>query len=114
MHELSVTQNLLELATQQAKAAGAKKITTLYLVIGQLSSIVDDSVQFYWDFVTKNTIAAGSKLVFRRVSPKFGCLDCDLVYSPENEDMSCPVCGSVRVKILAGDEFRLEAIDVDT
>ena len=57
MHELSVTESLLEIALRHAQQAGATRVTGLHLVIGQLSSIVDDSVQFYWDFVSKDTIA---------------------------------------------------------
>ena len=57
MHELTVTESLLELALRHAKTNDTKRINDLYLVIGQLSSIVDDSVQFYWDIIAKNTLA---------------------------------------------------------
>ena len=114
MHELAVTQNLLDLALKHAEESNAKKITALYLVIGQLSSIVDDSVQFYWNFITENTLAAGSRLEFRRISPLMYCLDCQSQYTPADGDLSCPACFGIHVKILEGDEFRLEAIDIDT
>lgn len=114
MHELSVTQSLLEIALRHAASAGASRINTLYLVIGQLSTIVDDSVQFYWDFVAKDTLAEGAQLEFRRIPARFNCLDCVREYTPTDEDLACPACGGVRVKLLSGDEFRLEAIDVET
>ena len=55
MHELPVTQSILDIAVNQAKAVNAARITDVHLVIGQLASIVDDSVQFYWDFVSQGT-----------------------------------------------------------
>lgn len=113
MHELSVTESLLEIALRHAKPANAKRINNLYLVIGQLSSIVDDSVQFYWDIVAKDSLAEGARLHFRRIPTELACRDCNQRYSPAKEDMACPACGSIRVKILAGNEFRLEAIDVE-
>ena len=58
MHELSVTEALLEIALRHAQAAQARQITGLHVVIGQLSSVIDDSVQFYWDFVSAGTLAA--------------------------------------------------------
>ena len=67
MHELSVTAHLLELAIEHAQGVQAARITDLNLVVGQLSSMIDDSVQFYWEIVSENTIAAGSKLHFRRI-----------------------------------------------
>jgi len=39
------------------KKANASKVTGINLVIGQLSSIVDDSIQFYWDTISEGTIA---------------------------------------------------------
>ena len=47
MHELPVTESILEIALRHAQEAGARRITDLYLIIGQLSTIVDDSIQFY-------------------------------------------------------------------
>ena len=41
MHELPVVENILEIALQRAKEAGAKHITDLHLVVGPLSSVVD-------------------------------------------------------------------------
>lgn len=114
MHELSVTESLLEIALRHAQAAQAKRINTLYLVIGQLSSIVDDSVQFYWDIVTKGTLAEGAQLQFQRIPTEMVCLDCLHRYTPDKEDMACSSCGGIHVKIVAGEEFRLEALDIET
>ncbi len=59
MHEMSVTQSLLEIALRHAEQADAQRITRLNLIIGELASVVDNSVQFYWDIISKETIAAG-------------------------------------------------------
>jgi hydrogenase nickel incorporation protein HypA/HybF len=112
MHELSVTESILEIALRHAQESKAKRITDLYLVIGQLSSIVDDSVQFYWDIISKDTPGEGSKLHFERVPARLACLECGNEYSP-GDDLACPACHSARVRVIAGDEFRLDAIDVD-
>ena len=114
MHELAVTESILEIAMRHARAAQAKRITDLHLVIGQLSSIVDDSVQFYWEIITKGTPAENSCLHFERIVAQLLCLECNHQYSPLDEDLACPACGSLKVKIIAGEEFRLEAIDVET
>ncbi len=114
MHELPVTESLLEIALRHAQEAGARRITNLYLVIGQLASIVDDSVQFYWAILTKDTIADGATLHFRRIPTELRCQDCDHQYRLEQNDFSCPVCASVRVKVVSGEEFYLESIDIET
>lgn len=64
MHELAVTQSVLDLAMKHAERAGAGHITRINLVIGELSGIMDDSVQFYFDFVSKDTLAEEAQLAF--------------------------------------------------
>jgi hydrogenase nickel incorporation protein HypA/HybF len=113
MHELSVTESILEISLRHASNANAKKITHLYLVIGQLASIVDDSVQFYWDIISKDTIAAGAVLHFRRLPAILKCQECGHEYNPGSDCFSCPICLSDHVKVMAGDEFFMEAIDVE-
>ncbi len=113
MHELSVTQSILEIALRHAESAGAAHITDLYLVVGQLSSIVDDSVQFYWDMISQGTLAEGSQLHFRRIATELLCQDCDHRYKPSGDDLACPACSSIHVKVVAGDEFYLESIEVE-
>jgi hydrogenase nickel incorporation protein HypA/HybF len=113
MHELSVTQSILEIALRHAEEAGAKKILQLNLTIGQLSSIVDDSVQFYWDMVSQDTIAEGAKLNFKRIPTVLLCLNCNHRYTHTEEDLACPKCGSTQIKVISGQEFMLDSIDVE-
>ncbi len=113
MHELSITESILEITLRHANQANARRVTDLHLVVGQLSSVVDDSVQFYWDFVSKGTIAEGARLHFRRIPVELLCLDCNTRYAPEGEDLACPQCQSVRIKVTAGDEFYMDSIEVD-
>lgn len=108
-----MTQSILEIALDHAEKADAKQITALHLVIGQLSSIIDDSVQFYWDMFCDGTIAEGSTLHFRRLPARFTCLTCQNEYSPAEDDFSCPRCEGENFNITEGEEFFLESIDVD-
>lgn len=114
MHELAVTENLLEIAVRHGEAAQASRVTDLYLRIGQLSSFVDDSVQFYWDIISKGTICEGAILHFERIPAQLQCLDCARTYNLEGEIQPCPQCGSLRVKVLRGDELKLDSIAVDS
>lgn len=113
MHELSVTENILEITLRHARQAQAGRVTDLHLVIGQLSSIVNDSVQFYWDIISQGTPAEGARLHFRRIPVELQCLDCNTRYAPGAEDLACPACQSTRIKVVAGDEFYLESIEVE-
>jgi hydrogenase nickel incorporation protein HypA/HybF len=112
MHELGITQNLLSLALEYADPAGAARITALHLVIGELSSIVDESVQFYWGFIAKGTIAQDAELHFERIPATFECQSCGQRFT-RNETYTCPACGSGQVTIVQGEEFYLKSIEIE-
>jgi hydrogenase nickel incorporation protein HypA/HybF len=114
VHELSVTESILEISLRHAQQAGATRVTDLYLVIGQLASVVDDSVQFYWDIIAKDTAAEGARLHFRRIPAELLCLDCGKSYAPGEEILACPQCQGVKIKVVAGEEFQLDSIDIET
>ena len=50
MHELAVTQSILDIALRHAERVGAQRILSINLVIGELTGFVDDSIQFYFGF----------------------------------------------------------------
>ena len=111
MHELAVTQSILEIALRYAN--NASRISKLNLVIGDLSSIVDDSVQFYWDIISQGTIAEGAQLDFERIKTRFRCTECGGEFEPDGRVFECAHCGSAQVTLVAGNEFRLESIEVE-
>jgi hydrogenase nickel incorporation protein HypA/HybF len=113
VHELPITQSLLEIALRHAKQADAKRVTDIYIVMGELATMVDDSIQFYWDMIAEGTIAHGATLHFRRVPAELQCMACFTKYHPKEKELRCPNCDSVGAKIIAGEEFSLEAIDVE-
>lgn len=113
MHELPVTESILEIAIRNAKNANATRIININIVIGQLATIVDESIQFYWDIISKDTIAEGAKLTFNRISAEMLCLSCNYRFAPDGINYQCPKCGSFQVKVSAGDEFYLDTIDIE-
>ena len=112
MHELAVTESILKIATTHALQANASHVTDINIVLGRLSSIVDDSVQFYWDIISQETICSGSKLHFERIPAKLACLDCGNTYTLDGDLTFCPQCQSDRVTVVSGDEFRLDSIEI--
>jgi hydrogenase nickel incorporation protein HypA/HybF len=114
MHELSVTQSVLNVALEAAQAAAARRITAINLVVGDLSGIVDDSVQFYFDFLSRGTLAEGATLRFQREPASATCRDCSYQFDLTTPVWPCcPACGSARLFVNGGRELRVESIEVD-
>ena len=114
MHELAITQNILQIALQYGNQSQASRITDLYLVIGQLSSVIDESVQFYWPIISKDSLAENATLHFKRIPARLECSQCGTVYSLDDGQLTtCPECDSSQVRIIAGQEFQLESIGIE-
>jgi len=110
MHELSLTENLLDVTLENA---GTRKIIHVNLLIGEFSHEREESIQFYWDDLAKGTSAENAQLLFKRVDAEMKCLACETVFHPEDEAAFCPNCQSHRFTLLSGDDVKLESIDVE-
>jgi hydrogenase nickel incorporation protein HypA/HybF len=103
----------LKIAVEHAEKANARRVTDLHIVIGDLASMVDDSIQFYWDIIARDTIAEQATLHFRRLPAQLQCNTCSEKYQPTEKELICPNCHGVGAKIISGEEFFLESIDVE-
>lgn len=112
MHELSVTQALVDMVVAEAKKAGASSVDKINIVVGELTGIVADSVQFYFELISPGTLAEGASLSFKRVPAEFYCDKCGRVYNRSGFSFRCPHCGNSGVILKKGNELYIENIEV--
>jgi hydrogenase nickel incorporation protein HypA/HybF len=113
MHELSITESLLNTATEYAQKNKAKKVIALNLVIGDLSGIFDESIQFYWEMISEKSICEKSILNFDKRKAIMKCLACENEFPLNGELVPCPKCASMNLKVVTGNEFLLESIEIE-
>jgi hydrogenase nickel incorporation protein HypA/HybF len=110
MHELSLTQNLLEIALENAQS---RKIVKVNLLIGPFSEEREENIRFYWRDLSKGTLGEGARLHFQHPPPAVKCLACGGTFNPEDNESICVYCQSDRLQWADGDEVSLESIDVE-
>jgi len=113
MHELSVTESILNIVQDKAAQAGASRITRINLVLGDWSGLVDNCIQFYFDILSEGTSAERAALFFQRVPTRFHCRSCDAEFGASEYDWRCPRCGSLGGELVAGREFYVKSIEVE-
>lgn len=113
MHELSVTQSVLAIATEHGERAGADKITAIHLVVGELTGFVDDSIQFYFDMLSPGTLAEGARLLIQRVPARVLCRACGKEFLLGNSRWICPNCSAVGGEVQDGRQFLVDSIVVE-
>lgn len=109
MHELSITQSILEQALSEAKKHKAKKINKIKLQVGAGTAIVADCVQFYFDTIKTGTIAEKSILEIETIPIKLRCPKCKKEYKDLEITCDC----KKGVEIVSGQEMLVEYIDVE-
>jgi hydrogenase nickel incorporation protein HypA/HybF len=113
MHEQNITESLLALALKHAEQAKAARVLKVYLVVGEFSGVVDSSVEFYFSFLSRNTIAEGAEIIFTHVPAKLHCRDCDAVFTTEILDLHCPSCRGQQLEITSGRELFIESLEIE-
>jgi len=62
-----------DLVLQEAKRADAKKLEKFDLVIGEMSDVVGESVEFYFGFLANDTVVQSATLCLEIVLTQVGC-----------------------------------------
>ena len=112
MRELEATRAILNKAILRAREDDAAHVKGLHLVIGEIAEFDQRAIQRHWSELSKGTFAEGAQLHFRVITAEVQCMSCFRKYHPEDGKIFCSNCGSVGAKILSGDEFYLESIEL--
>lgn len=115
MHELSVTESLLQVVLRHAGEGGAGKVVSVSVQIGELSDLVSDWLQRYFDYLSQGTIAEGARIRIERIPATFRCDACGDVFPADprtREAIRCPRCASEAMTLLTGRECFVQQIEV--
>jgi len=113
MHELAITQSMFDIVLKQAEQVKAKKVTKINLVIGEMTGVVSDCIQFYMDFLSKGTVAEGVVVSVNSAPATAKCLSCSKTFTVKEMEWICPHCGEVSLEVTGGKELFVESIEVD-
>ena len=110
MHEMSITQGIIELCLDHA---GGRRVRSLDIEIGVLSSVVPEAIEFCFEACSRETLLEGARLNIIRIPGLGRCLDCHQETPITELYGACALCDSCRVSIVAGEEMRVREIEVD-
>lgn len=114
MHELSITEHLLDYCLKEAQKQGAVKIRVIRICVGRLKGIVPECIQVYLDMLSEGTIAEGARIEAHFLPVRVRCRDCGKEGEITPHSLKCPHCGSLRLQLLSGKEFYIKSMEVDT
>lgn len=115
MHELAITEGILKVVLRHAALNGASRVVGVGLRIGELSDLADDWLKRYFEFLSRDTIAAGAQIRIERIPLVFRCEVCGedfTVQLRERKDIVCPQCGDGKTVMISGREFTVQQIEI--
>ena len=101
------------MAVPRAVQAGAKRIISINLKIGELSGVFPRAIEDCFKIAAKGSIAQEAKLNFEMVPVKICCRSCGYEGSVERHSYSCPECGSPSFEITDGRQYMIDSLEVE-
>ncbi len=113
MHEMSLTESIVEIAVETAKREGASRVRRVFVDVGALSHVEPEALLFCFSAVSAGTIAEGATLEIARIPGAGWCMDCGKTVQLDQRFGPCPECGRFHVQMTAGDEMRVREMEVE-
>jgi hydrogenase nickel incorporation protein HypA/HybF len=110
VHELSLSSAIVNTVVKHARG---RRVTVVDLRVGKLRQVIPDTLEFYFEFVARDTVCEGARLEQQVIDARLHCRECDHGWEIEIPAFRCPKCGGSDVEIASGDEFEVESITVD-
>ena len=111
MHELSLSGAIVNTVV---KHAAGRPVSLVSLRVGALRQVVPDTLEFYFEFVSKGTVCEGARLEQELIPALLRCASCEHEWEIDMPIFMCPGCGSAgRVEVASGEEFEVESIEVE-
>lgn len=116
MHELSVMKSILDIVVKHAEINHVRKVRAIELKVGMLSDLEEEWMQRYFDYLSKDTIAAKAELRIQWNPIIFQCRECSTSFEIERtglQEAACPSCGQKKLTLVSGREYRIKNMEVE-
>ncbi len=113
MHEMSLAENIMQIIEETALEQKFTRVKTVTLQVGQLACVEQESLRFYFDVVTQDSIAQQAKLEIIEVAGQAWCNQCDCHVSINAYYEACPHCGDFSLQVIQGDGMQIKELEVE-
>ncbi len=113
MHELAITEAVIELINREARDKGFGKVLGISLRVGEYSGIIPECIREFFPIAARDSIAREAELEIVTVPAVFRCLDCGYEGAADRRAACCPRCKSREIRMCSGREFYVDSLKVE-
>ncbi|MBR5094347.1 MAG: hydrogenase maturation nickel metallochaperone HypA [Oscillospiraceae bacterium] len=113
MHELALTEGIIQIVREQAEINGFDRVLEIRLRVGEYSGIVPECLLEFFPIASRGTPAEGAALTIQPVPAAFRCFGCGYEGPVPRRTACCPDCGSTAIRMTVGREFYVEDMKVE-
>jgi len=113
MHEMGIAQQLVAIALDAIPDdINNPRVEKLNLRIGKLAAVVEHSLSFCLEIITKDTPLEGAQLVIEQVPVCLRCETCKHQWQTDTPAFGCPACRNGQVTLISGREIEISSIEL--
>ena len=111
MHELAIAESIVAIAERHA---AGRRVTRVEVSVGHLRQVVPTALEFAFGLLAQGTVLDGAELALEEVPAAGRCRDCGAEGRLDGFPFTCRACGGWDVAVTAGEELRVESLDLET
>ncbi len=113
MHEYSIVQSLIDSCQEHVDSNAASKVTKVVVKIGVMSGVEPHLLQEAFELFKEGTVCDGCVFIMNIQKVKIECASCKTTSELDKNEYSCPVCQSVDIKIIDGEDMFLMQLELE-
>ena len=113
MHEFSLAINIVEIAEEQTRSAGAKKIFSIDIEVGEMSGVIYEALETAMESAKRSTLLEGAEINLIPMPGIAKCKDCGHEFETNDYFTSCPACNGLNNEIVQGKELKVRSLNVE-
>jgi hydrogenase nickel incorporation protein HypA/HybF len=112
MHELAICESITSQAVAIAASHRAGRVTRITLRIGPLAGVEPHLLRAAFPFAAAGTCCEAASLCIESIAVRVKCQLCGAASEVPPNRLLCGNCNTWRVAVLAGDEMRIESLEL--
>jgi hydrogenase nickel incorporation protein HypA/HybF len=110
VHELSIAESVVRVASRHAHG---RRVTKVTVKAGHLRQVVPSALEFAFELVAEGTEVEGAELELEEVRAAGICRSCGAESELSGFPLACGPCGGLDLELIRGEELLVDSLELE-